>query len=219
MIKFLLKAYPESLTMVTGQGRSIAGCNLLHLAMQNISDGTDGIAIVEYLCNIYPALIHMKCSLGDTPLQNAHLREGELIAEAVNILCNTDESVVRDKFTPTDITSISFQGLPLHLLIEYHSPILEVSDEGDCFRLFLQLYPASAGIKVGQRWTPYDLAVDEGLSVSFIRLLLNADPSIDPVRRHNLNYAARRNGMFLAFRALLLSQQYGLSCVMKKETC
>jgi hypothetical protein len=79
---------------------------------------------------------------------------------------------------------------------------LEVSIEGDCFRLFLRLYPASAGIKDGRLKTPYDWAVDDGLSVYFLRLLLNADPSIDPVQRHNLNYAARREGMFLAFRAL-----------------
>jgi hypothetical protein len=32
--------------------------------------------------------------------------------------------------------------------------------------------------------------------------LLSADPTIDPVERHNLNFAARRDGMFLAFRAL-----------------
>jgi hypothetical protein len=40
------------------------------------------------------------------------------------------------------------------------------------------------------------------LSVYFLHLLLIADPTVDPVQRHNLNYAARREGMFLTFRAL-----------------
>jgi hypothetical protein len=35
VIKFLLKAYPESLTMVLGQGNAAAGSTLLHLALQN----------------------------------------------------------------------------------------------------------------------------------------------------------------------------------------
>jgi hypothetical protein len=46
------------------------------------------------------------------------------------------------------------------------------------------------------------MAVSNDLSAYFLRLLLSADPTIDPVRRHDLNFAARRQGMFLAFRAL-----------------
>jgi hypothetical protein len=80
--------------------------------------------------------------------------------------------------------------------------MMEVSDEGDCFRLLLRLYPAAAGIKDGRLASPYNLAVRNNLSVYFLRLLLNADPTIDPVARSNLNYVARREGMFLAFSAL-----------------
>jgi hypothetical protein len=35
-----------------------------------------------------------------------------------------------------------------------------------------------------------------------IKLLINADPTIDTVERHDLNFDARRDGMFIAFRAL-----------------
>jgi hypothetical protein len=77
-----------------------------------------------------------------------------------------------------------------------------LSDNGDCFRLLLNLYPASAGIKDGHSQSPYELAVIEKMDVYFIRLLLNADRTIDPIERGNLNYAARKGGMFLAFRAL-----------------
>jgi hypothetical protein len=157
---------------------------------------------VEYLCKLCPALVRMKFSLGLTPLHLALKIQGKLNIEAVKVLCNTDKLVVRDKCTPTATISTRSLQLPLHILIRFKPPRTEVSDEGDCFRLFLQLYPASAGVKNGHLETPYDLAVSEGLSVYFIRLLLNADPTIDPVQRRNLNYAARREGLFLAFRAL-----------------
>jgi hypothetical protein len=75
-------------------------------------------------------------------------------------------------------------------------------DAGDCFRLLLSLYPAAAGIEDDHLRSPYDMAVSNDLSACFIRLLLAADPTIDPVRRHDLNFAARRQGMFLAFRAI-----------------
>jgi hypothetical protein len=177
---------------------------LLHLALQNEFNTADTKAIVEYLCKLCPAFVHIKCSQGLTPLHLAFMIQGKLNMEVVKILCNTDESVVRDKCkcTPTVVTSPLSQQLPLHLLIAYKPPRIEVSDEGDCFRLFLQLYPTSAGVKDSHLKTPYDLAVSNGLSVYFIRLLLNANRSIDPVKRHDLNYAARREGLFLAFRAL-----------------
>jgi hypothetical protein len=126
--------------------------------------------------------------------------------QSVRILCSIDETVVRDKCTPPDTTDSRYQQLPLHLLIEYNSsifePMLEVSVKGDCFRLFLRLYPASAGIKDSHSKTPYNLAVEKNFSAYFRRLLLSADPTIDPVERSNLNFTARKEGIFLAFRAL-----------------
>jgi hypothetical protein len=88
------------------------------------------------------------------------------------------------------------------LLILCKSEILEVSDKGDCFCLFLSLYPVAAGIKDGRSETPYDIAVEKKMSVYFIRLLLAAVPALDPIKRREINYGARRQGMFLAFRAL-----------------
>jgi ankyrin repeat protein len=203
VIKFLLKIYPESLTMVTSdEEESFRGLNLLHQACENKSNIADAKAIVEYLCKLCPALVHMKSSQGFTPLHLVLGIPGKLNVEAVKILCNADESVVRDKCTPAVITSSWSQQLPLHLLIAWNPPRMEVSNEGDCFRLFLQLYHASAGVKDGHLKTPYDLAVSKGLGVYFMRLLLNDDYTIDPVQRRNLNYAARREGLFLAFRAL-----------------
>jgi ankyrin repeat protein len=122
VIKFLINTYPESVTMVTtGQDMDSEGDTLLHLAVRNVSDVTEVIAIVEYLCNLCPALIHIKNSEGDTPLHLALWVQGELNIEVVKVLCNTDESVVKDKCicTPTDTTRPASQQLPLHTLLEY----------------------------------------------------------------------------------------------------
>jgi ankyrin repeat protein len=220
VIKFLLKLYPESLTILTRItfNGDRAGSTLLHRACENKSNIADAKAIVEYLCKLCPALVHMKRSQGITPLHEAIYIEGELNMEVLKILCITDASAVRDKCTPTAVTLSYSQQLPLHLLISYNPPKMEVSDEGDCFRLFLQLYPASAGDKDGHLKTPYDLAVSQGLSLYFIRLLLNSDPSIDPVKRHDLNYiAARREGLFLAFRALSTTHEPTIWAKLRNE--
>jgi hypothetical protein len=203
VLKFLVKAYPESLSMVIEhENEAEEGRNLLHLAQISLPHVADSKTIVEYLCNLCPALIHMKCAQGLTPLHHALMLSKKLRMESIEVLCNTDESVVRDRCNPSDIMSLHSLQLPLHLLIEHKAPLLEVSDEGDCFRLFLRMYPASAGIEDSHSNTPYDLAVSKPLRVYFVRLLLNADPTINPVVRRNLNYAARREGMFLAFMAL-----------------
>jgi hypothetical protein len=198
VVKFLLKAYPESISML-GMGAK----SLLHLAVSDdINDIAEVKAKVQYLCDQCPALIHLKDIDGDTAL-HAMLKNVERFnLGCVKILCIVDATVVRYKRTP-DVNDLGSWGLPLHSLIRYrYEKISEVSDEGDCFRLLLRLYPAAAGIKDGYSTRPYDLAVYTNLSTYFIRLLLSADPTIHPVRRRDLNFAARRQGMFLAFRAL-----------------
>jgi hypothetical protein len=206
VVMFLVNAYPESISMEIehgiGRNRDQEGCNLLHLAQVSLPHVDNSEAIVEYLCNLRPALVHMKCAQGLTPLHHALMFSKKLKIESIEVLCNADESVLKDFCAPSDITSLRSYQLPLHLLIEHKTPSLEVSDEGDCFRLFLRMYPASAGIIDSHFNTPYDLAVSKNLSVYFVRLLLNADPTINPVVKRNLNYAARREGMFLAFMAL-----------------
>jgi hypothetical protein len=156
-------------------------------------------AKVQYLCDQCPALIHLKDTTGRTALHDVLVLAERFNFECVKILCNADATVVRVKRT----TVSRSEQLPLHILIRYRSKnISEVSSEGDCFRLLLRLYPAAASVEDGLSLRPYDLAVSKNLSTYFIRLLLSADPTINPVRRHDLNFAARRQGMFLAFRAL-----------------
>jgi hypothetical protein len=193
VVKFLHKTYPESILMP-----GVGGSSLLHLvanACDDTSDPADMTGKVQYLCDQCPALIHSTDSQGDTALHDLLAMGGNLSFECVRILCDMDWTVVRDKCTRSGM-------LPLHFLLQCQSPIAEVSVEGDCFRLLLSLYPAAAGIEDDDFIRPYDMAVSNDLSAYFMRLLLAADPTIDPVRRHDLNFAARRQGMFLAFRAL-----------------
>jgi ankyrin repeat protein len=191
VLKFLHKLYPESISMLDEEGQS-----LLHLAtLDNDSNCAAANIKVQYLCDQCPALIYLKDNDGYTPLHTAvcNLR---LNYEGVKILCNVDRTVVREKFNSGQ--------LPLLLLILYRcgSGTLEVSDLGDYFRLILSLYPAAAGIEDDGYRSPYDWARIKGMKSYFRRILLLADPTIDPVERRNLNYTARRQGMFLAFRAL-----------------
>jgi ankyrin repeat protein len=187
------------------------GSTLFHLALQKEPNITDTKAIVYHLYNLYPVSIHKKNDSRQTPLHYSLLHKNKLEIEYVNILCDKDKSVVRDKCTPPHTT------IQTAFLIAYKSSMMEVSDEGDSFRLFLHLFPASAGIKDGHSRRPYDLAVSNGLSVYFIRLLLDAVPTMDPVQRHNVNYSARREGMFLAFRALCSSSNPTIWAKLRHE--
>jgi hypothetical protein len=198
VVKFLHKAWPESISMLYSNDRS-----LLHGAVNDsTSDIADVIAKVQYICDQCPALLHQKHFRGNIPLHAILANQRFFNFESVKILCDVDATVVRDRCTPPGITDGYSGQLPLHILIvhQFQSLISEVSDKADCFRLLLRLYPAAAGIRDDHSRRPYDMAYN--LSSYFIRLFLAADPTIDPVRRHDLNFAARRQGMFLAFRAL-----------------
>jgi hypothetical protein len=213
VLTLLHKAYPESLSMVATDHEY----NMLHLVLDDTVNSSDNrLAKLQYICDQCPQLIHMKGSEGSTALHRAFFQyRDKLDLEAVKILCKADETVVRDKFTPSnsilnpnpnppnigEFNEVE-DCLPLYLLIKFKPLIAELSDEGDCLRLFLRLYPASAGIEDGHSISPYDLAVSKNLSKYVLRILLAADPTIDPVRRGNLNFEARKEGMFLAFRAL-----------------
>jgi hypothetical protein len=205
VMKFLHEAYPESL--------AILGCHedsLLHLALQT-EDVLDRGDKVEYLCKNRPSLVHQKNLHGITPFHHIFtFRSGDVFdMKSITRICDVDESVVK-----CAVNNIFFgnanrpvhEQLPLHLLIVNNPPQTELSDEGDCFRLFLRIYPGSAGIRDSNWLTPYRMAnpfdTKKQLSVYFRRLLLAADPTIDPMERRDLNYEARRDGMFLAFTAL-----------------
>jgi hypothetical protein len=210
VMKFLHEAYPESL--------SILGCHddsLLHLALQT-EDVIDRGDKVEYLCKHCPSLIHQKNVHGITPFHHIFtFNSGHLFdMKSITRICDVDDSVVKCAVNDVSLNNANRpeQGqLPLHLLIANNPPQTELSDEGDCFRLFLRIYPASAGIRDSNFLNPYRMADPYGskkqLSVYFRRLLLAADPTIHPMKRRDLNYEARKDGLFLAFAALSVDRE------------
>jgi hypothetical protein len=109
---------------------------------------------------------------------------------------------------PTDATFDINGYLPLHLFVRVWyltDASVATSDAADMLRWLLRLYPEAAGIEGGvgaeYKSTPYQLAVDKNLPDYYLRLLLRAAPTLNPAELHRLNYAERRMGMFLAFKA------------------
>jgi ankyrin repeat protein len=198
VLKFLLKAYPQSISMLGHNGNS-----LLHqVAYDRVSDPSVVTAKMQYLSNQFPALLRLKDGQGCIPLHCIFATFSRINFECVKFLCDLDPTLAREKDTLPDSPSISSGELPLHYLLSYHDQITDVSDEGDCVRYLLRLYPEAAGIKDSQLMSPYNIAVVGEVSITLQRCMLSADPTIDPVRRRNLNFEARSQAIFLAFRAL-----------------
>jgi hypothetical protein len=75
-----------------------------------------------------------------------------------------------------------------------------------------QEHPISSCIKfqvMPSRWVNGRISIEEQ-SYEVIMLLMNADPTIDSMRKHNLNIDTRRDGMFLASYKLRIFTSYKL---------
>jgi ankyrin repeat protein len=199
VVKYLLQADPESANdLITS-----THLNLLHCALASLGDTATKIAKIQYLCDQYPELLHMRSRQGFTPL-HSQIMSGRIFNSfyAIKIMCQADETILRDKCTGT--TGDELDGmLPLHLLLRYF--MVEetgVSIISDIFRFVLHHYPAAVGVKDGEERNVYDLATEYRVDDYFIRLLLDADRSVEPERRLDLNYKARKEALFLSYRAL-----------------
>jgi ankyrin repeat protein len=89
-------------------------------------------------------------------------------------------------------------GLPLHCFLRGEDPSWCI----EMLRELLRCYPMAAGKENSKGITPYQIAVKEGMSTLIRRLLLRADPTIDPAELRRLNYEERRMAMFLVFSAI-----------------
>jgi uncharacterized cysteine cluster protein YcgN (CxxCxxCC family) len=201
VLKFLYMAYPESLTMSTSD---VVQNTLLHQTVTCFSGDME--VKIRYLLDQCPTMIDMVNGSSYTPLHTACNKLSRRFKILI-ILLNANPALARVKCVTSDTNHSNSQQLPLHLLINNISFNLyrPNSHNGDCFRLLLHLYPGSAGVKDSHSKSPYDLVLEPKyfkVDVYFIRLLLNDDPTIDLPKWRDLNYAARKEGMFLAFRAL-----------------
>jgi ankyrin repeat protein len=118
------------------------------------------------------------------------------------LLRSADPCVLQIPVMRSDPQSSWNGTLPIHLLIKtFPLDASPLSAAADCLRLILGGYPACAAEETSGGRTAYDIALRDGLPPYFLRLLLRADPSQDPVELHRMNWEERRMAMFLALKA------------------
>jgi hypothetical protein len=98
-------------------------------------------------------------------------------------MCEADKTFV------TQICQIPGEdlgNLSLHVLLDYKHLLSNVTVKADYFRYLLNLYSNAASIESGEGLSPYNKAVYlerngySGIYSYFIRLLLNADTTMEP---------------------------------------
>jgi hypothetical protein len=165
------------------------GGNLLHTLRNSRSDSARDI--VQYLCDRHPDFLLMTDDFGQIPLNAGH----NFNLEIIKIMCQKEQTII-SHVCHRDNTRYDGK-LPLHHIVNtLYGPL---SDEGNRFRYTLNLYPAAAGIRDAEGNSPYDIAIQRGISFYFRRLLLNADHTTESKIWRDLNYAARKEAMFLAY--------------------
>jgi hypothetical protein len=209
VVELLIGLYPESVSETEGNGN-----NLLHSVPKDVRKDESPInAKEQYICDHYPRFLQMSSDDNYFPLNDYLRREEQLDLKTISTMCEVDRTII------TQICQLpgEDQGrLSLHLLLNYYDLISKASIEVDCFRYLLKLYPDTASIKDGKNESSYDIAAKSerncypGTYTYFIQLLLNADPTSEPQRWRDLNYAARREAMVLAFRALSSNHNFNL---------
>ena len=164
-VSFLSEEYPESATFITRGGN-----NILHCAMFNPSE-----EVITYLCDRYPELNKQYNVKGCIPLHKALTERTCFSLKFIHTICINNPELVKLPMTTS-------KWLPLHLLIQrYRFGLDPVSAEADLFRLFLRIYPAAANIKNSSNQTPCDLITVYLRDSDFLRLLLRADVTINPL--------------------------------------
>jgi hypothetical protein len=194
VVQFLLVLWPESLLKVTKDDR-----NLLHMAVSDWNKDRVSVNFkVQYLCERYPNFLHMTSSTNTTPFI-AFMFDNVLDLDTMKIMCKADETIVSEEYISDEADDEGDRMLPLGLLSSHNSFSLEGSVSTSCFRFLLHLYPAALSAQNQRLYTQ----IEESEKPDFIvRLVLNANRSLSPERARDLNYEARKKGMFLAFRAV-----------------
>jgi len=208
VLDFVLGEYPEAAAVVDSQVR-----NLLHIVAGWEHSGSEDYRTVKarMLCAHYPDMMLQRNDDGYTPLH--HSCRGNNVA-AVRLLCEAGgrEAVSAAVQHPTDPRHYLNGWLPLHSFVTFYAAILTkepLSAAADVFRLLLRLYPEAAGIKGGigvGKMTAYQVALQYDLPAYYLRLLLRAAPDLNPAELCRLNWAARRQAMFVTFVAVAKSR-------------
>jgi len=120
-------------------------------------------------------------------------------------------------FDNGDIAYVTMNNsLPLHRLATFSYTAR--NDSIDCLRLVLRLYPDAALARDGRSNLPYDYIREEYPLVSLVkRLILRANPAADIDRLRELNWEARRVGIFLGYHAVTNNGERSLLCRLRDE--
>jgi ankyrin repeat protein len=220
VVELLLKEYPESLYETDSDGNNLlhfALYNLLHFALlESRLDRTLVNDMVSFLCDKNAAFLPMSNNDGYIPLSYYLHNHIPLDLNTIILMCEKNENIVTQ---PCQSSDISYQGmLPLHFLLVHQNFDSTVSIIADCFRYLLHLYPAAATIKNRIDESPYNLAVMLKIDDYYVRLLLNADLTIDSERRLALNYEAQKQAIFLAFRAVTTNKEPSIWIKLRDES-
>jgi ankyrin repeat protein len=185
-VKALVEAYPSALLAPSED----YGNSLCQAASRSDSEGR---VIVQYLYEKRPSSIREALENNWVSLHYAS-RSGSF--EIIEFLLERAPGLAAELTFADD-------SLPLHFLLDRFRdkndpPVSRIN----MLRLLLRYYPEGAGKADHLGDSPYDLAVKVGMSTLIQRLLLRADPTIDPTELRRLNYVERRMAMFLAYSAM-----------------
>jgi hypothetical protein len=109
-----------------------------------------------------------------------------------------DNSIVSDRCEMEDEDDDDYELLPIELLCKYFPYSAADSEVIPIFCYLLSLCQTDF-IDTDRL---YNWAVRRQESDSIMRLILNSNRTFQPETRRNLNYKAKKGGLFLAFRAL-----------------
>jgi ankyrin repeat protein len=215
IVELLLRHSPE----IVSARHDESSCLPLHHCASN-----GNIEIFMQVYNMYPAAISIVAGTAGTPLKCAIMYGHE---EIVRIICthhancvSTPDSenelplseaiswydasmaiveLVYDVYPQAMSICDTYGYLPIHKLFYLNSFKSENDLAANKLRFILDKYPECVNIPNSPQ-NPYDLSLTKPDFVQ--RLMLRAQPDIDLQRYHDLNYNARRMGIFLGFTAI-----------------
>ncbi len=199
IVRDLMQRYPEGIISANHEGYLP-----LHCAGQN-----NCLDVVQLIYDAYPIAVSIPDSEGGLPLHHACCFKGN--AEVAKFICEA---------YPDALTSPQQGGItPIHLAASQN-------DSVELLRYILDKYPEATTLQDKEGWLPIDCLLDRinsrvtnplldclhllaranpslvsgkvVLEESLIsRILLNANPSPNVVMYRNLNWLARRNGVWI----------------------
>lgn len=150
---------------------------------------------VRFLCERFPGAVSASNALGLNAMHFAAEGDSLTILRMLHAVC------------PDNLRRPDHEGrLPLMVFCEVHQDIIHENDrEADCLRFLLDRHPESVTLQT--------LGLCTGENSYLRRLMLRAQPHIQPDELAGYNYANRRLAMFLAFAAINAD---GIPCIFSR---